>query len=163
LSEDTSQEPAGSAGVNTKWADNRGIQMIALAAGIAIAGSLMAAYNYFSGHWEGAGFYLMVIVWVTTVAVVVRLFWAQRLLRKRRAYWISWTSDAVAPERTTVAAAGLLSILGASAMILPDGPPPMPEALFTVLFGLFLGAPLFEMFVSKPRAWQLFINGEDPD
>lgn len=163
MSNSADHGPDDSAAVNKKWADNPGIRMIALAVGVTTAASILTAYNYFSGDWGGTGFYLMIIVWVTTVAVIVRLFWAQKLLRKRKAYWISWTSDAVAPERTTVAATGLLFILWVGAVLVPDGPPPVPEALFSVLFGLFFGAPLFEMFVTKPRAWQLFVNGNDPD
>lgn len=163
MEDDMKSEQEGIEPLNDRWADNRGIQLIALATGVSLAGSAVAGYKYFSGTWTASSFYPMVIVWLTTAALIIRLIWAQRLLKQRRAYWISWTSAAVAPERTTVVATMLAFVLWVSTLLLPGEAPPLPEVFLAVLFGLFFGAPLFGMLVSQARAWQRFVYGEDPD
>lgn len=108
--------------------------------------------------------FLAVLGTLSALAFIWRLGRALRRNGAREVYPIDRTSDAIAPERAVVMAFLLVFILSLTIPSFYGGDvPPMPDALVPLVFGVFFGLPLVEIYVTKARAWRLFLSNQDPD
>lgn len=108
--------------------------------------------------------FLAILSCLTTIMFLIRVIWLTCANSNRVLHPIDWTSAALAPERAAVVSFCLMLLMAftVTAIYRDDAPTPQ-SAVLALIFGVFLGLPLIEMFVTKARPWRLLINGYDPD
>lgn len=126
--------------------------------------SVIAILLSVAGEVEDDFIFLVILSSLTTIMFLIRVIWLMRANSKLALPPIDWTSAALAPERAAVVSFCLMLLMAFTVTSIYGDDAPTPQSAVTVLiFGVFLGLPLIEMFVTKARPWRLLINGFDPD